>query len=266
MKLFTYLLLLCLFSQPGVDCAADGDGYFMYIDFWCSLSSREPQQVEYLVDWYVNREFMMQFNSTVGNWTGFTPAGLMYAPQLNIDEKEHLQRELERKLICVDHVGLIFNASEINMAEPTVTLVESSGADDITMLVCSAYDFFPRNIRVTWLRDGQEVTSGVTSSEVMSNEDWTYQVHSYLEVSPGGQDRVSCMVEHATLREPTIQSWDFSQSERRYLVGGVCALLVGAVCLSWGLIQYRRKSCDPRFPPSNFETIALSSMPVKTYM
>lgn len=35
-----------------------------------------------------------------------------------------------------------------------------------------------------------------------------------------------------------------NQSERSYLIGGVCALLLGAVFLSLGLMQYRRKSCD----------------------
>ncbi|XP_035518333.1 rano class II histocompatibility antigen, A beta chain-like [Morone saxatilis] len=243
MKRFVCLLLLGLSSLSVADCAADGDGYFMYADFWCAI---EQTQVEYLVDWYFNKEFTMQYNSTVGNWTGFTPAGFITASLLNEDKQDAIQRKVERQLICVDNVGILINTTEENIAEPSVTLAETTSyGHDGTMLVCSAYDFYPRFIRVTWYQNGQEVTSGVTISEVMSNGDWTYQVHSYLEYTPGGQDRVSCMVEHASLREPKIYEWG-SQSERSYLIGGVCALLLGAVFLSLGLIQYRKKRCDPR--------------------
>ncbi|XP_029286609.1 SLA class II histocompatibility antigen, DQ haplotype D beta chain-like [Cottoperca gobio] len=191
---------------------------------------------------------MMQYNSRVGNWTGFTPAGLISASMLNEDKHDVLQRKVERQQICVNNVGLIFNTTEENMAEPRVTLGQTSSSSPDSMLVCSVYDFYPKHIRVAWYRNGQEVTSGVTSSEVMTNGDWTYQVHSYLEFTPGRRYKVSCMVEHASLREPKIYNWDSSltQSKRSYLIGGLCTLLLGAVFLSSGLIRYRRKSCDPR--------------------
>ncbi|XP_045897189.1 rano class II histocompatibility antigen, A beta chain-like, partial [Micropterus dolomieu] len=241
-----YNLCLLLYLS---DCAADGNGYFMYADFWCAVYSREQAQVEYLVDWYFNKEFMMQYNSTVGNWTGFTPAGLITASMSNGDKYDILQRKIERQLICVNNVGLVLNITEENRAEPSVTLVETTSSSHETMLVCSAYDFYPKYIKVAWHQNGQEVTSGVTVSDVMTNGDWTYQVHSYLEYTPGRQDRVSCVVEHASLSEPKILDWDpsLNHSERSYLIGGVCALLLGAVFLSLGLIQYKRKSCDPRF-------------------
>lgn len=104
---------MCLFLYLS-DCAADGNGYFMYADFWCAVYSREQAQVEYLVDWYFNKEFMMQYNSTVGNWTGFTPAGLNTASMLNGDKYDILQRKIERQLICVNNVGLVLNITEEN--------------------------------------------------------------------------------------------------------------------------------------------------------
>lgn len=38
-----------------------------------------------------------------------------------------------------------------------------------------------------------------------------------------------------------------TQMDRNFLIGGVCALLLGAVFLAVGLIQYKRKTCDPQF-------------------
>ncbi|XP_042372230.1 SLA class II histocompatibility antigen, DQ haplotype D beta chain-like, partial [Plectropomus leopardus] len=189
------------------DCAAGGSGYFVNADFWCAWYSAEPEQVEYLVDWYFNEEFTMQYNSTVGKWTGFTPAGLSTAAMFNADERNIQRRMLEREFICVNRIDLVQITVEENMAEPSVTLSEITSSSHDTMLACSVYDFYPKNIRVTWHRNGQEVTSGVTISEVMTNGDWTYQVHSYLEQPAGRQHGVTCMVEHESLREPKIYDW-----------------------------------------------------------
>ncbi|XP_026161685.1 rano class II histocompatibility antigen, A beta chain-like isoform X2 [Mastacembelus armatus] len=250
MRRFTYLLVLCFSSPTVLDCSPDGNGYFMYADFYCVMHSSQREQVEYLVDWYFNSEFTMQYNSTVGNWTGHTPAGLITAALFNKNKFDVLQRKVERQEICVNNVDLVLNTTEGYIVEPSISLqaVETTRSNHDVMLVCSAYDFYPRHIRLTWLQNGHQVNSGVTFSEVMTNGDWTYQVHSYLEYTPGQQHRVSCMVEHASLKEPKIYSWDsLSKSEESYLAGGVCALLFGALFLSWGLVQYRRKSCNSQF-------------------
>ncbi|KAK2861628.1 hypothetical protein Q5P01_001161 [Channa striata] len=251
MKRFTYLLCLCVFPSSVVDSAeGDADGFFMHVNFWCAVYPGEQRQVEYLIDWYFNKEFTMQYNSTVGNWTGLTPAGTITASLLNEDQHDVLQRKVEWQLICVDNVQLVLNATEENIAEPSVSLqlVETTSSREDNMLVCSAYDFYPQNIRVTWYLNGQEVTSGVTSSDVLTNDDWTYQVHSYLEFTPGRHDTVTCMVEHVSLKEPRIQNWESSlyESERSSVIGGVFALVFGAMFLSFGLFHYRRKCCDPQ--------------------
>lgn len=95
-------------------------------------------------------------------------------------------------------------------AEPSVRLqaAEATSSGHGATLACSAYDFYPKPIRVTWRRGGQEVTSGVSTSEVMTNGDWTYQVHSYLEQTWGqGGGVVACVVEHASLKEPSVHEW-----------------------------------------------------------
>ncbi|XP_069025736.1 SLA class II histocompatibility antigen, DQ haplotype D beta chain-like [Embiotoca jacksoni] len=242
-----YLLLLCLFSAPPMDCSDDENGYFMFADFKCAVSSRDPEQVEYLVDWYFNGGLTMRYNSTVGDWTGLTPAGRVTASLLNGNKGDRRQRQVERQQICVDNVPLMFNVTDGNEAKPSVGLREADlGAGSDATLVCSAYDFYPKHIRMTWRRGGQEVTEGVSFSEVLTNGDWTYQAHSFLELKSGRRDGVSCVVEHASLREPKISDWDFSSDHtgRSHITGGVCALLLGAVFLSAGLIRYRKTSGD----------------------
>ncbi|XP_055774157.1 H-2 class II histocompatibility antigen, E-S beta chain-like [Salvelinus fontinalis] len=91
------------------------------------------------------------------------------------------------------------------------------------MLMCSAYDFYPKPIRVTWLRDGHEVKSDVTSTEELANGDWYYQIHSHLEYTPKSGEKISCMVEHISLTEPMMYHWDPSlpEAERNKIAIGV---------------------------------------------
>ncbi|XP_063325245.1 class II histocompatibility antigen, B-L beta chain-like isoform X2 [Pelmatolapia mariae] len=121
------------------------------------------------------------------------------------------------------------------------------------MLVCSVYDFYPTEIKVSWHRDGQEVTSDVTSTEEMEDGDWYYQAHSHLEYTPRYGEKISCMVEHASLREPLITDWDPSMpvSERSKLAIGASGLILGLILFLIGFIYYRRMAQDRILVPTN---------------
>lgn len=93
--------------------------------------------------------------------------------------------------------------------EPYVRLrsVKAVGSRHPSMLSCSAYSFYPRRIRITWLRNGQEATSDVTSTEELPDGNWLYQFHSYLEFTSRPGEKISCKVEHASLKQPKIYDW-----------------------------------------------------------
>lgn len=110
------------------------------------------------------------------------------------------------------------------------------------MLVCSAYNFYPKQIKVTWHKDGQDVISDVISTVEMSNLDWTYQIHTYLEYTPKVGERITCVVEHASLSSPMLYDWDpLPESERNKIAVGASGLLLGIACVAAGLIKYRQK-------------------------
>uniref|UniRef100_A0A3P9PX11 Ig-like domain-containing protein n=1 Tax=Poecilia reticulata TaxID=8081 RepID=A0A3P9PX11_POERE len=100
------------------------------------------------------------------------------------------------------------------------------------MLVCSAYDFYPKQIRVTWLRDGKEVTSDVTSTDELPNGNWLYQIHSYLEFTPKPGEKITFMVEHESLKEPKLYDWGEN----------ISGLLLGLLFSVAGFIYYKTTS------------------------
>lgn len=86
-------------------------------------------------------------------------------------------------------------------------LVESADSKHPGLFMCSAYNFYPKQIKLTWLKDGKEATSNVTSTDELPNGNWLYQIHSYIEISSKPGEKISCMVEHASLTEPKVYDW-----------------------------------------------------------
>lgn len=91
---------------------------------------------------------------------------------------------------------------------PPVTSLKSAGSGtgrDSVVLVCSAYDFYPRQIRLSWLRDGVIIPDppGVVVTE-MPGGSWRFQVHSHLEHNVNSVQDIGCMVEHAGLQRPLL--------------------------------------------------------------
>ncbi len=97
---------------------------------------------------------------------------------------------------------------------PVVAVRSNSKAryGQLTTLECHAFDFYPQAINISWLLDGSEVTGDVVSTEFMDNGDWSFQMHSYLELELHRGVPVSCRVEHSGLEEPVLVLWGETRS------------------------------------------------------
>lgn len=193
-----------------------------------------------------NKKLWMQYNSTRGNWTGFTEDAISLSGHYNGDPDDGKLRKIEEMIICTDNKELTEFSKNLTEA-PTVKLtsVKQSSGTEPALLLCSAYNFYPKEIKTTWLQNGQEVTSGVSFTEVLSTGDWYYLVHSYLEYSPKPGEEITCMVEHTSLREPLLQVWDRSLlwSERLKIATGTFVLVLGVVVLVIGFLHNKKKNC-----------------------
>ncbi|CAB1334651.1 unnamed protein product [Coregonus sp. 'balchen'] len=192
--------------------------------------NQEVHDIEYIEEFHFNKVMMAWYNSTMDKWTGYTPYGLRLANSFNGDIYDHLARRAAMDILCVANADLLYGYLHNYTFEPYVRLrsVEPFNTRHSSMLVCSAYDFYPKPIRVTWLQNGQEVTSDVTSTEELANGDWTYQIHSHLEYTPTPGEKIT----YSSIPE----------SERNKMVIGACGLLLGVVFIAAGLIYYRKKS------------------------
>nr|CAA49726.1 MHC class II [Salmo salar] len=239
MSIFCVSLTLVLSIFSGTD------GYFEQVVRQCRYSSKDLQGIEFIDSYVFNKAEYVRFNSTVGKYVGYTELGVKNAEAWNKGPELAVELgELER--FCKHNADLHYRAILDKTVEPHVRLssVAPPSGRHPAMLMCSAYDFYPKPIRVTWLRDGREVKSDVTSTEELANGDWYYQIHSHLEYTPRSGEKISCMVEHISLTEPMVYHWDPSlpEAERNKIAIGASGLVLGAILALAGLIYYKKKS------------------------
>uniref|UniRef100_A0A8C8T4Y3 Histocompatibility 2, O region beta locus n=1 Tax=Peromyscus maniculatus bairdii TaxID=230844 RepID=A0A8C8T4Y3_PERMB len=110
--------------------------------------------------------------------------------------------------------------------------------------------FYPGDINVGWFRNGQEERSGVISTGLVRNGDWTFQMTVMLEMTPELGDIYSCLVEHPSLQSPISVEW-VARSEYSWkkILSGGAAFLLGLIVFLVGVVIHlkaRKASVETR--------------------
>ncbi|XP_030403241.1 HLA class II histocompatibility antigen, DQ beta 2 chain-like [Gopherus evgoodei] len=96
-------------------------------------------------------------------------------------------------------------------------------------------------IEIKWLKNGQEQTAGVVSTELLQNGDWTFQILVMLEMSPQRGDVYTCQVKHISLQDPIAVHWVAqSDSARSKMLTGVRDFVLGLIFPAAGLLTCPR--------------------------
>ncbi|TRZ04071.1 hypothetical protein DNTS_017811, partial [Danionella cerebrum] len=252
---------------------SSADGYYMYISNECLYSKHDYSDMVYINLYVFNKDVKMLFNSTLGFFVGFTEAGVKAANNFNKDQTFIDQLKAEVETTCKRNADNVDSAIRDKTVEPTVIVksVKQGEGRHPALLLCSAYDFYPEKIKVSWTRDGAEMTSDVTATMEMADGDWFYQIHSELEYTPKSGERIACVVEHASATRPMVYYWgemkhlsslserrcyfphninrsptepSHSKSERNYVIGA-SGLVLGLILAVAGFIFYKKKSKLP---------------------
>ncbi|XP_075437011.1 rano class II histocompatibility antigen, A beta chain-like isoform X2 [Ascaphus truei] len=212
--------------------------------------------IRFLYRCIYNQEEFAYFDSDTGYFIPKTELGRLQADTWNSqpDLLEDARAQVER--VC-KHNYEIFTPYTIDKKSPPHVKIVNTRAVSLeyeNILTCYVDSFFPFMITVTWLKNGVEETEQVTSTELLQDGDWTYQIHVMLETTIQHGDSFTCRVEHSSLETPISVHWepDTSESARNLMLTGIVGFVLGSIFIVVGLTIYLRSKKGTRFPvPQN---------------
>ncbi|CAM4565014.1 unnamed protein product [Lepidochelys kempii] len=215
--------------------------HFLYQEKWDCLYANGTGRVRLVVRGIYDRQQTDHFDSEVGVFVADTELGRPDAEYWNKDPAILARMQAAVDRFCRHNYGAVRPFSVDRRVQPKVKVspTTSGSGPHSHLLVCSVTGFYPGGIEIKWLKNGQEQTAGVVSTELLQNGDWTFQILVMLEMSPQRGDVYTCQVEHISLRGPLAVNWEAqSDAARSKMLTGIGGFVLGLIFLVPGLLIY----------------------------
>ncbi|KAL8213510.1 UNVERIFIED_CONTAM: hypothetical protein K2H54_066366 [Gekko kuhli] len=141
--------------------------------------------------------------------------------------------------ICVEGLRTHLRYGEVALLKkepPTVKVTRKAGQDGLETLICWLSGFYPKEIEVTWMKDGEDQKPETLTGGVVPNADGTYHTWLSIEVESVKRGRYVCHVEHDALQEPLDLAWEDPISDLGSTGSHLVGVTVGALLL-WATIS-----------------------------
>ncbi|XP_023262909.1 H-2 class II histocompatibility antigen, E-S beta chain-like [Seriola lalandi dorsalis] len=222
-------------------CTTPADGYVYQMMYDCEYGDNITDMV-FIVKNIFNQKLNNIYDSRVGKYVGFGEYGMKNADHYNNQAWKMALRKTQVETLCRYNARL-FRRSTLDRKVPPIVRVHQTKLTNYgerSMLECSVVGFFPQEVRVSWLRDGVEVSTDVSSTDVLPNEDWSFQLHSYLELTPKRGERVSCRVDHSSLKESLEVAWDTFALDAKHvkMTAGIIFFFIGLTAAAGGAVYH----------------------------
>uniref|UniRef100_A0A8C7BG87 Ig-like domain-containing protein n=1 Tax=Neovison vison TaxID=452646 RepID=A0A8C7BG87_NEOVI len=169
---------------------------------------------------------------------------------VDMEKKETFEAQGALANIAVDKANLDIMIKCSNHTPNTneVTVLSNTPVElgEPNTLICFIDKFSPPVINVTWLRNGNSVTTGVSETVFLPREDHLFREFHYLPFLPSANDVYDCKVEHWGLEEPLLKYWEFEpptplpETTKNVvcalgLVVGLVGIIVGTIFIIKGM-------------------------------
>ncbi|XP_035197099.1 class I histocompatibility antigen, F10 alpha chain-like isoform X2 [Oxyura jamaicensis] len=144
---------------------------------------------------------------------------------------ERMKHYLENTCIEWLRKYVSYGKAVLERRERPEVRISGTEAGKTLTLSCRAHGFYPRPIVISWLKDGMVQEQETQRGSIVPNNDGTYHAWATIDVPLEDRDKYQCRVEHASLPQPGLFSWE-PQSNLIPIVAGVVAVIVVAIILA----------------------------------
>uniref|UniRef100_A0A8B9PPT3 Ig-like domain-containing protein n=1 Tax=Apteryx owenii TaxID=8824 RepID=A0A8B9PPT3_APTOW len=156
-------------------------------------------------------------------------------------EAERWKRYLETA--CIEELRKYVKYGKATLERRERPAVQVSGKEShgLLTLSCRAHGFYPRSIAIDWLRKGRVQAQETKRGSTAPNSDGTYHAWASIEALAAEKDEYQCCVEHASLLEPGLFSWEPESNLLPIVIGVVIAALIIVVVIA-SFVFWKRRS------------------------
>ncbi|XP_029394684.1 major histocompatibility complex class I-related gene protein isoform X3 [Mus pahari] len=147
---------------------------------------------------YDGQDFII-FNKDTLSWLAVDNVAHItkQAWEANLHELQYQKNWLEEECIAWLKRFLEYGRDTLERTEhPVVRTTQKETFPGITTLFCRAHGFYPPEISMTWMKNGEEIAQEVDYGGVLPSGDGTYQTWVSVDLDPQSNDIYSCHVEH----------------------------------------------------------------------
>ncbi|XP_044529915.1 class I histocompatibility antigen, Gogo-OKO alpha chain-like [Gracilinanus agilis] len=154
---------------------------------------------------YDGRDYISLDTETL-TWTAAQPSALNSKRKLEAERRIAERQTAYLKKMCVQwlHTYLEMGKDALLRTDPPFAqITRRTDLDGGVTLRCQAQGFYPAEISLTWLRDGEEQLQDTEFIETRPGGDGTFQKWAAVEMASGEVDKYTSRVQHVGLPEPT---------------------------------------------------------------
>ncbi|XP_064359733.1 class I histocompatibility antigen, F10 alpha chain-like [Dromaius novaehollandiae] len=140
------------------------------------------------------------------------------------NEPERWKHYLENS--CIEGLRRYVEHGRAALVRRPMVRVSAKESHGFVTLSCRAHGFYPRPISISWLKKGRIQAQETKRGSVTPNGDGTYHAWASIEGLPAEKHEYQCCMEHASLPEPGLFSWEPPSSLLPIVLGAVIAVVV----------------------------------------
>nr|ACJ60634.1 major histocompatibility complex class I-related protein variant 900 [Bos taurus] len=190
---------------------------------------------------YDGQDFLI-FNKDTLSWMAMDNVAdiIRRVWEANRHELQYQKNWLEEECIAWLKRFLEYGKDALQRTEPPKVRVNHKETfPGITTLYCRAYGFYPPEISINWMKNGEEIFQDTDYGGILPSGDGTYQTWVSVELDPQNGDIYSCHVEHGGVHM-VLQG--FQESETILLVVKAVGFIVLAIALAGvGILAWRKR-------------------------
>ncbi|KAM6038507.1 HLA class II histocompatibility antigen, DM beta chain-like isoform 2-T2 [Theristicus caerulescens] len=187
------------------------------------------------------------------DWGLLRPYATRFAALLN-NGTAWVERAEARRRACHDLAAHFWASTVLRQTPPQVRIIlsKTDNARAPVLLTCHVWGFYPAEVTVIWLHNGDIVGPGDQPPiSAIPNGDWTYQTQVALMVAPVAGDTFTCSVQHASLDQPLLEDWSpgLSPGLTLKVAAATVAMVLGLSLFIAGVYRYWTMPPAPGYTP-----------------